>query len=131
MWTDPIADMLTRLRNGVRNGSKQVKMPYSAMKHAVCDVLRDEGYLGEVERISGKPHDVLRVSLKYGPRGEKVLRMIRRESKAGGRKYVGVGEIPRVLNGLGIAVVSTSRGVMSDRKCRELKVGGELVCTAY
>jgi small subunit ribosomal protein S8 len=131
MWTDPIADLLTRIRNGVRNGAKQVTVPYGGMKQSVCDVLKAEGYISDVERIPGKPRDILRLTLKYGPRGEQVLTSIRRESKAGCRKYVDVDQLPRVLNGLGIAVVSTSRGVMSDRKCRELKVGGELVCTVY
>ena len=131
MWTDPIADLLTRIRNGVRNHSSQISLPHSRMKQAICEVLREEGYVGEVERIAGKPHDVLRVTLKYGPRGENVLTNIQRESKVGCRKYVGSRELPRVLNGLGIAVLSTSHGVMSDRKCREKKVGGELVCTVY
>ena len=131
MWTDPIADLLTRIRNGVRNRAKQVLVPHSSMKLAVCQVLKDEGYIADIEQIPGKPRDALRLTLKYGPRGEQVLTKIQRESKAGRRKYVGVGEIPRVLNGMGIAVVSTSRGVMSDRRCREQKIGGELVCTVY
>ena len=131
MWTDPLADLLTRIRNGVRNHSKNVMVPHSRMKQAVCEVLKDEGYITDVERIEGKPRDMIRLTLKYGPRGEQVLSRIQRESKPGCRKYVEVGELPRVLNGLGIAVVSTSRGLMSDRKCREQKVGGELVCTVY
>jgi small subunit ribosomal protein S8 len=131
MWTDPIADLLTRIRNAVRNRTKQISLPHSRMKQAVSQVLKEEGYVSDVERIAGKPRDTLRLTLKYGPRGEQVLTSIRRESKVGCRKYVGAGEIPRVLNGLGIAVVSTSHGVMSDRKCREKKIGGELVCTVY
>lgn len=131
MWTDPIADLLTRIRNGLHNRSKQVTAPYSNFKLAVCQVLKEEGFITEVERIEGKPCDALRITLKYGPRGEQVLRSLRRESKAGCRRYVPVEKIPRVLNGLGIAIVSTSRGVMSDRKCRQQRVGGELVCTAY
>ena len=131
MWTDPIADLLTRIRNGVRNHSAQISLPHSRMKQSICEVLREEGYIGGVERITGKPHDVLRLTLKYGPRGEQVLTHIKRESKVGCRKYVGASELPRVLNGLGIAVISTSQGLMSDRKCREKKVGGELVCTVY
>ncbi|MBI5762270.1 MAG: 30S ribosomal protein S8 [Planctomycetes bacterium] len=131
MWTDPIADLLTRIRNGVRNGSKQVSLPHSRMKQAVSEVLKQEGYIADVERIEGKPRDVLRLTLKYGPRGERVISSIRRESKAGCRKYVSVDKLPKVLNGMGISVVSTSRGLMSDRKCREMKVGGELVCTVY
>ncbi len=131
MWSDPIADLLTRIRNGVRNHSKQVTAPYSGVKLAVCKVLKDEGYLTDVDRLDDGKSGLLRVTLKYGPRGETVMSHIRRESKAGCRKYVGKGEVPRVLNGLGIAVVSTSRGVLSDRKCREQNVGGELLCTVY
>ncbi|MEK6643054.1 MAG: 30S ribosomal protein S8 [Planctomycetota bacterium] len=131
MWSDPIADLLTRIRNSVRNGAKQVVLPHSRMKQAVSEVLKVEGYISDVERIEGKPRDQLRLTLKYGPRGERVINFIRRESKAGCRRYVSVDKLPRVLNGMGISVVSTSRGLMSDRKCREMKVGGELVCTVY
>lgn len=131
MWTDPIADLLTRIRNGVRNKSRQVKIPYSGVKLAVCKVLKEEGFVEDVDRIESKPTDLLRVTLKYGPHGEKVLSHIRRESKVGCRRYVGVNDIPRVLDGLGIAVLSTSRGVMSDRKCRQERVGGEVICTVY
>ncbi len=131
MWSDPIADLLTRIRNSVRNGAKQVVLPHSRMKQAVSEVLKVEGYIAEVERIEGKPRDQLRLTLKYGPRGERVINFIRRESKAGCRRYVSVDKLPKVLNGMGISVVSTSRGLMSDRKCREMKVGGELVCTVY
>ena len=132
MWSDPIADLLTQLRNGIRNRSKQVTLPYSRVKMNICQVFKDEGYLSDVEKIPGAAgRNNLRVTMKYGPRGEQVWTRIRRESKVGCRKYVGVNEIPKVLNGLGIAVLSTSRGVMSDRKCREQRIGGELICTAY
>lgn len=132
MWSDPIADLLTQLRNGIRNRSKQVTLPFSRAKMDICKVFKDEGYVADVEKIPGAAgRSSLRVTLKYGPRGEQVWTHIRRESKVGCRKYVGVDEIPRVLNGLGIAVLSTSRGVLSDRKCREQKIGGELICTAY
>ena len=132
MWSDPIADLLTQLRNGIRNRSKQVTLPYSRVKMNICQVFKDEGYLSDVEKIPGAAgRSSLRVTMKYGPRGEQVWTRIRRESKVGCRKYVGVNEIPKVLNGLGIAVLSTSRGVMSDRKCREQRIGGELICTAY
>lgn len=131
MWTDPIADLLTRVRNGVRSRSTQVLAPRSRMKLAVCQVLKEEGYISDVEEIDDGKQGRLRITLKYGPRGEQVLTHIRRESKVGRRLYVGVEEMPRVLNGLGIAVVSTNRGVMSDRRCRELKLGGELLCTVY
>jgi small subunit ribosomal protein S8 len=131
MWSDPIADLLTRIRNGIRIHVKQVMVPRSGVKLAICQVLKEEGYITDVEEIDNGVQGLLRVSLKYGPRGEQVLSHIRRESKAGRRVYVNVDEMPRVLNGLGIAVVSTNRGVMSDRKCRDQKLGGELLCTVY
>lgn len=132
MWSDPVADMLTRIRNAVRNRDKQVLIPRSKEKLAICQVLKEEGYVGDIDTIDeANNQGQIRVMLKYGPRGEQVISQLKRASRAGLRKYVGVGEIPKVLNGLGIAVVSTSRGVMSDRKCREFKVGGELVCTVY
>ena len=129
MWTDPIADLLTRLRNATMNRAATVKVPRSKVKHAICKVLKDEGYLAEVESIDDANQGILRLTLKYGPRGERVLNALDRKSKVGCRWYVGSDQIPRVLNGLGIAVLSTSRGVMSDRQCREQNVGGELICT--
>ena len=131
MWTDPIADLLTRIRNSVRNKSKTVMIPYSGVKMALCKVLKEEGYVLDVDKIDDAHQGQIRVTLKYGPRGEQVLSHIKRESKAGCRKFVGVEEIPRVLNGLGIAVLSTRQGVFSDRQCREMKIGGELLCTLY
>ena len=131
MWSDPIADLLTRIRNGIRNHEKQVTSPRSGVKLAICQVLKEEGYITDVEEIDDAKSGVLRITLKYGPRGEKVLSQIRRESKAGRRLYLATDELPKVLNGLGIAVVSTNRGVMSDRRCREQKLGGELICTVY
>ncbi|NUQ44663.1 MAG: 30S ribosomal protein S8 [Phycisphaerae bacterium] len=131
MWSDPIADMLTRIRNAARNRARHVSIPFSAFKAEICRVLRDEGYILGFDRIDDSRQGVLRVELKYGPRGEQVLQSIRRESKAGRRLYRGYGELPTVLNGLGISVVSTSRGVMSDRQCRQQKLGGELICTVY
>ncbi len=131
MWSDPIADLLTRIRNALRNHSEQVMIPRSGVKLAICRVLIDEGYILGVEEIADNKQGLLRVTLKYGPRGEQVLTRIQRVSKTGCRRYVGVDGIPRVLNGLGIAVLSTSRGVLSDRKCREQKIGGEVLCTVY
>ena len=131
MWSDPIADLMTRIRNGVRNHAKQIMVPYSGVKMAICQVLREEGYILGAEKIDDAHQGVLRINLKYGPRGEQVINAIHRESKAGCRKYVGVEEIPQVLNGLGIAVLSTSAGVLSDRQCREKKIGGELLCTLH
>jgi len=131
MWSDPIADMLTRVRNATRNKSKQVLMPFSRVKAGICQVLKDEGYITGFDRIEDANQGLLRIDLKYGPHGEQLIHSIRRASKAGRRDYRGVSALPRVLNGLGIAVISTSRGVMSDRRCREEKLGGELICTLY
>jgi small subunit ribosomal protein S8 len=129
MWSDPIADMLTRIRNAVRVGSREVKVPASGVKAGIADVLRQEGYILGHDRIDDGKQGILRIQLKYGPLGESLITTLKRESKPGCRVYRGAENLPRVLNGLGIAIVSTSRGVLSDRQCRELKVGGELLCT--
>ncbi len=131
MWSDPIADMLTRIRNASRNRAECVLVPRSTFKLAICKVLREEGYIADIDEIEDGGRGLLRLKLKYGPRGEHVINGLKRESKAGCRKYVNMDDIPRVLNGLGIAILSTSRGVMSDRRCREERVGGELLCTVY
>ncbi len=131
MWSDPIADLLTRIRNAARNGAKQVMAPRSGVKAAICRTLKEEGFIVDVEEIEDAKQGLLRITLKYGPRGEKVLNSLKRESKAGRRLYIGVEDIPDVLNGMGIAVLSTSRGVLSGRRCRELGIGGELLCTVY
>lgn len=129
MWSDPVADMLTRIRNSARNKADEVKMPRSKLKVAIAQVLKDEGYINGFDEIEDGNQGVLRIELRYGPRGETILHTLKRESKGGRRLFVGVDDIPKVLNGLGIAILSTSRGVMSDRKCREQRVGGELICT--
>jgi len=131
MWSDPIADLLTRIRNALRNHVRQVLVPRSGVKLAICRVLQQEGYISDVEEIDDATQGQLRITLKYGPKGEQVLTHIKRESKGGCRRYVGVDEIPRVLNGMGVAILSTSRGVMSDSKCRDQKVGGEVLCTVH
>lgn len=131
MWSDPIADLLTRIRNGVRIRAREVMIPRSGVKLAICKVLKEEGYITDVEEIGDAKQGLLRVTLKYGPRRELVLTHLHRESKTGCRKYVGAGEIPSVLNGLGIAILSTSHGVLSQRTCREKGIGGELLCTVY
>ena len=129
MWSDPIADMLTRIRNAVRMGRRDVKIPASNLKVGIAEVLRQEGYIQGFDRIDDGRQGVLRIQLKYGPMGNSVITDIQRESKSGRRDYRGVTDLPRVLNGLGIAIVSTSQGVLSDRQCRERNVGGELLCT--
>ncbi|MCB9892458.1 MAG: 30S ribosomal protein S8 [Planctomycetes bacterium] len=129
--TDPIADMLTRIRNAVRNKSAHVTMPSSRIKVNIAKVLKDEGYIREysVQEHGGFAH--LIVDLKFDEDGHEVIREIKRFSKPGCRKYRGVDDLPKVLGGLGITVLSTNRGVMSDRKARELKIGGEVICTVY
>lgn len=129
MWSDPVADMLTRIRNATRVRAREVQMPASNLKLGIAKVLQQEGYVTGVDRIDNGRDGVLRIHLKYGPFGEPVISDIKRESKAGRRDYRGVRDLPRVLNGLGIAIVSTSQGVLSDRECKERNIGGELICT--
>ena len=131
MWSDPISDMLTRIRNAVRIQHKQVSIPSSKLKAGIAKVLKEEGYIVDFDVIEDKKQGILRIDLKYGARGEDVIRAIKRESKPSCRVYRGVEDIPRVLDGLGIAIVSTPSGVLSDRQCREKNVGGELLCTVY
>jgi small subunit ribosomal protein S8 len=126
---DPIADMLTRIRNANRVGRRMVLIPKSKICLGIAQVLRDEGYIEEFDSIEDASHQgQIRVKLKYSLSGDKVIHTIDRSSKPGCRVYRGVKELPEVLNGMGIAVVSTSKGVMSDRKAREANVGGELLC---
>ena len=129
--TDPIADLLTHIRNGVAVRKESVTMPCSKVKISVAEVLMREGFISGFEILPRRIQNELRVDLKYGPEGEKVIQKIDRFSSPGCRKYRGVEDLPRILNGLGIAVVSTNKGVLSDRECREQKVGGEVLCTVY
>src|SRR5205814_820607 len=124
-----IADMLTRIRNANRVGRKLVLIPRSKICTGIAQVLKDEGYIEEYDVIDDGKQGQLRVRLKYSMSGQKVIHVIDRASKPGCRLYRGVGDLPQVLNGMGIAVVSTSKGVMSDRRARENNVGGELLCT--
>ena len=124
---DLTADLLTRIRNAVRNKAKSVKCLNNKLNRGVCQVLTDEGYIQSYHVIDDGRQGVLMVNLKYGPRGEHVINTIDRVSKPGRRVYCGAGDLPRPLQGLGIAVVSTSHGIMSDRKCRKERVGGEVV----
>ncbi len=131
MWSDPIADMLTRIRNGARVRRTDVLIPFSKIKVGIARVLKEEGYIIDFDVIEDSRQGKLRVQLKYGDRGEDVIHQLIRESKVGCRVYRKVKDLPRVLDGLGIAIVSTSQGVLSDRTCRERQVGGELLCTVY
>ena len=125
----PIADMLTRIRNANRVGRRLVVIPKSKICTGIAQVLKDEGYIEEYDVIDDERQGTIRVKLKYSMSGDKVIHELDRASKPGRRIYRGVGDLPRILNGMGIAVVSTSKGVMSDRKAREQNVGGELLCT--
>jgi small subunit ribosomal protein S8 len=131
MLTDPLADMLTRIRNAGQAGHLETRCPASKLKHAVARVLQQEGFLDDValEEEAGRP--VLRLVLRYGPDGRTVIDGVRRVSRPSRRVYVGATKIPKVRNGLGVAVLSTPRGVLSDRAAREQSVGGELVCEVW
>jgi small subunit ribosomal protein S8 len=132
--TDPIADMLTRIRNGSRARHASCEMPYSRMKHAIAEVLRDEGYIDSFEERGEGIHKILRVYLRYAPSGrlrDPILMGIKRVSKPGLRVYAGADEIPRVFGGLGTAILSTPQGVMSGTRARRLKVGGEVLAHVW
>ena len=129
MMTDPIADLLTRIRNALRNQADSCVVPGSKLKVHVLDVLKREGFIHGYEVHADGPSSNIVVSLKYGPEGEQVVQQISRFSKPGCRRYRGVQDLPRVRGGLGIAIVSTNAGVLSDRECREKQVGGEVLCT--
>src|SRR5438876_1474874 len=148
MMTDPIADMLTRIRNANRIERPAVDMPATRLKESIAQVLKDEGFIqgyevgrmvpGEsghaafqTEPLTGAAGAVLRVYLKYGPEGEKVIRHVERASRPGRRLYRRHAQLSPVLDGLGIAILSTSRGVMSDRRARAQRLGGELLCTLW
>jgi small subunit ribosomal protein S8 len=126
--TDPIADFLTRIRNGNMVMHQTVETPSSKVKMAIAEILKDEGYIKNYEFIEDGKQGVLRVYLKYGPKKEKVITGIKRISKPGLRVYVKSDEVPRVLGGLGTAVISTSKGVMTDKKARKERLGGEIIC---
>lgn len=131
MMTDPIADMLTRIRNAVRIERPQVEIPASKVKRGLADVLKREGFIWDWTEVDAEPVKTLRIDLKYGPNGEQVIRHIRRVSKPGRRVYSGARDLKPVLRGLGIQVVSTSRGVVSDREARQKKLGGEVLCEIW
>jgi small subunit ribosomal protein S8 len=131
MMTDPIADMLTRIRNAVRVERPSVEMPLSKVKRGLAEVLKREGYIWDFEEVQSEPSRQLRLHLKYGPNGERVIRHIKRVSKPGRRIYRGADGLRPVLNGLGISIISTSRGVVSDREARQRHLGGEVLCELW
>jgi small subunit ribosomal protein S8 len=131
MMTDPIADMLTRIRNAVRVERPIVDMPLSQVKRGLAEVLKREGYIWDWQEVEEKPVNQLRIELKYGPNGERVIQKIRRISKPGCRVYSKARDLKPVLNGLGIKILSTSRGLVSDREARQRKLGGVVLCEIW
>ncbi len=129
--TDPIADYLTRIRNAQSAGHRRVDIPASKLKRAITQILLDKGYIQNFLDIDDSKQGLIRVFLKYDHYGQPVIKKIRRISKPGLRKYVDFESIPRVLNGFGIAIMTTSKGVMTDKEARKLKVGGEVICHVY
>ena len=132
MNTDPIADYLTRIRNAYMAGHKIVEIPSSKMKMAITEILFDQGYILSYKLVEGTPFNTIKIALKYHPETKKpAIKKIGRISTPGLRRYASIDRIPRILNGLGIAVLSTSKGVITDKKAKELGVGGELICYVY
>ena len=129
--TDPIADMLTRIRNANTVGHKTVEIPASKIKKSIAEILLEEGYINGFEMIEDDKQGVIKVEMKYGPAGEKVINGIKKISKPGLKVYAKACDVPKVLGGLGIAVVSTSKGVVSDKEARKLGVGGEIICYVW
>jgi small subunit ribosomal protein S8 len=131
LLNDPVGDMLTRLRNGSRAHHEKVVLPSSKLKLEILRVLKEEGFIADYLEHERKPQNEITVVLKYGPERAPVLAGVKRISKPGIRRYVPVRGIPRVLGGLGISILSTSRGVMVDHEARKQNVGGEIICTVY
>ena len=129
--SDPIADMLTRIRNAARNRSASVRIKRNKVCLGIAKVLKEEGYINDFLSIDDATQGEIKIDLKYGDRGEHVLQDLQRVSRPGGRLYRGAHDLPKVLDGLGIVVVSTSQGVLSDRQCREKNIGGEVLCKVW
>jgi small subunit ribosomal protein S8 len=129
--TDPIADMLTRIRNANTSNHRLVDVPASRTKKAIAQILQDEGFIESYERVTEGPQGTIRIQLKYGPEKEKVITGLRRISRPGLRVYTGKTEIPRVLGGLGLVIISTSQGIMSGKRAKKLGVGGEVLAYVW
>ena len=130
--TDPIADYLTRVRNAYAVGKKIVEVPSSKMKLAITKILCEKGYIPSYKIVEGTPYNTIKIALKYHPQTKvAAIKKIERISKPGLRKYTDVKDMPRVLNGLGIAILSTSKGIITDKEAKQLNVGGEVVCYVY
>jgi small subunit ribosomal protein S8 len=131
MVTDPVADMLTRVRNGSLAEHEKVDIPSSRLKVRLAEILKEEGFIKNFRLIEDKRQGVLRIYLKYGPGQERVISGLRRVSKPGRRLYVGADRIPSVLGGMGVAILSTPQGLLTDRESRKAKVGGEVLCYVW
>ena len=131
MYTDPIADMLTRIRNALTARHETVTVPASKMKKAIADILVEEGYVKSAEIVDDNGHPNILITLKYGAKYERVITNLKRISKPGLRVYCGSADLPKVLGGLGIAIISTSKGIMTDKKARNLNVGGEVLAYVW
>lgn len=129
--TDPIADMLTRIRNANTVGHATVDIPASKMKKAIAEILTEEGYINGFDVIEDDAQGTIKVQMKYGANNEKVISGIKKISKPGLKVYAKANEIPKVLGGLGIAIISTSKGIISDKEARKLQVGGEVICYVW
>lgn len=131
--TDPIADLLTRIRNAIMAGHKVVEAPASKLKKEVARILFEKGFILSYKVIEGEgPQGILKIALKYNPKNKKpAIKEIKRISRPGLRQYIGIDEMPRVLNGLGIAIISTSKGLMTDKEAKREKIGGEVLCYVY
>ena len=131
VMTDPIADMLTRIRNATQMRREIVEMPSSKIKTEIARLLKREGFIRDMEYIEDNKQGILRLSLKYGKNAERVVTGLKRISKPGLRVYVSSAEVPRVLNGLGIAIISTSRGILTDKEARREQIGGEVIAYVW
>lgn len=129
--TDPIADMLTRIRNANTVGHETVEIPASKMKKAIAEILKEEGYIADFEMIEDDKQGMIKVTMKYGSNKERVISGIKKISKPGLKVYAKANEVPKVLGGLGIAIISTSKGIVSDKEARKLGVGGEVICYVW
>ena len=129
--TDPIADMLTRIRNANTAGHATVEIPASKMKKSIAGILKEEGYITDFEVIDDNKQGIIKITMKYGADKERVISGIRKISKPGLKSYAKASELPRVLGGLGIAIISTSKGVVSDKEARKLGIGGEVICYVW
>ncbi|HET97408.1 MAG TPA: 30S ribosomal protein S8 [Desulfurivibrio alkaliphilus] len=129
--SDPLADMLTRIRNAAMVGHESVDVPMSKVKYGLASILKQEGFIGDYQIIEDNKQGIIKIQLRYDERNQQVISGIRRRSKPGCRVYVKYDQIPKVMSGLGVAILSTSKGIMSDRQAREQQVGGELLCEVW